>query len=52
MTGSMITTTNSIESYIDLMGSGELGEKSAIVFEYIKNHPDQTYKEIAQGLGM
>ena len=45
-------TQNSIDSYIDLIDTDELGEKQAIVLDYIRHHPDETYNTISRALGM
>ena len=45
-----MATQNSIDSYIDLCISGQLGEKQKLVYEFIKNNPNCTYNEISRGL--
>lgn len=45
-----MVTHNSIESYLEMVVSEELGEKQRVVYEYIREHPDCSYNDIARAL--
>ena len=45
-----MATQNSIESYMEMVLSEELGEKQRVVYDYIKNNPDCSYNDIARAL--
>lgn len=44
----MTATQNSIESYIELMDTGELGEKQIAVLNFIKKYPNCSYNDISR----
>lgn len=46
----MTATQNSIDSYIELVGNGELGERQVEVLRFIHQHPNCSYNDIARVL--
>ena len=47
----MTVKQNSIESYISLIESNEIGEKQEAVLRFIQKHPNCTYNEISRVMG-
>lgn len=45
-----MATQNSIDSYMEMVVSEELGEKQKVVYEYIRDHPDCSYNDVARAL--
>ena len=48
----MNTRQNSIDAYIEIVNSGELGERQLQILQFIHRHPNCTYNEIARVLGL
>lgn len=46
----MTATQNSIEAYVDLKESGELGKSQKQIFEFIRKYPNCSYNDIARVL--
>ena len=47
-----MATQNSIESYLILKDTGELGNAQKQVYDFIADHPDCSYNDISRGLGL
>lgn len=47
-----MATQNSIQSYVELIETDELGEKQREVYEFIALHPDVSYNDICRATKM
>ena len=47
-----MATQNSIQSYVELIETDELGEKQREVYDFIEEHPDVSYNDICRATKM